>query len=187
MSSLWTPDGERPVPRQGSGPAPRPPAAPQHGPTDADDMTNAASQPTVGHSGTTGHTGAAGGSGATPGTRGADGSGQARSAPAGMDEATAAEVDRLRREVAATPAAVVVANHAYGLFELAAIHLSEQPPRLEDARLAVDAFGSLVETLGERLGEAAPQLRDALAQIRLAFVQISGTTQAANGGGQPST
>lgn len=80
-----------------------------------------------------------------------------------------------------TPAAVVVANHAYGLFELAAIHLSEQPPRLEDARLAIDALGHLVDGLGARLGEAAPSLRQALDQIRLAFVQISSNSGAANG------
>ena len=66
-----------------------------------------------------------------------------------------------------------MANHAYGLFELAAIHLSQQPPRLDQARLAVDAMAALVEGLGGRLGEAEPSLRDALAQIRLAFVQIS--------------
>ena len=68
-----------------------------------------------------------------------------------------------------------MANHAYGLFELAAIHLSQQPPRLDQARLAVDALGVLVEGLAGRLGEAEPSLRDALMQIRLAFVQIGGS------------
>jgi len=99
-------------------------------------------------------------------------------------QATADQVEQLRRELASTPAAVVIANHAYGLFELAAIHLSEQPPRLEDAQLAVDAFGGLVESLGARLGDAAPALRDALAQIRLAFVQISSNAATANGENQ---
>ena len=66
-----------------------------------------------------------------------------------------------------------MANHAYGLFELAAIHLSQQPPRLDQARLAVDAMAALVEGLAGRLGEAERSLHDALAQIRLAFVQIS--------------
>jgi hypothetical protein len=79
--------------------------------------------------------------------------------------------------------AVVVANHAYGLFELAAIHLSEQPPRLDDAALAVDALGAVVEGLEGRLGEAEPSLRDALSQIRLAFVQIKGAAVAGDGGG----
>jgi hypothetical protein len=71
------------------------------------------------------------------------------------------------------PVEVVVANHAYGLFELAALHLSAQPPNLEKARLAVDALGSLVEGLAGRLGQVETPLTDALAQIRLAYVQIS--------------
>lgn len=87
-----------------------------------------------------------------------------------------ADVARLRRELVQAPAAVVVANHAYGLFELAAIHLSEQPPNLDQAQVAVDAFGAVVEVLGDRLGDAARPLHDALAQIRLAFVQLSAST-----------
>jgi hypothetical protein len=87
----------------------------------------------------------------------------------------------------ATPAEVVVANHAYGLFELAAIHLSQQPPRLEEARLAVDALGALVEALAGRLGEAEPSLHDALAQIRLTYVQISEMVSAQAGGADGGT
>jgi hypothetical protein len=85
----------------------------------------------------------------------------------------AAQLDELRSQLVNTPADVVVANHAYGLFELAAIHLSQQPPNLEEARLAVDALGALVSGLAGRLGEAEPSLNDALAQIRLTYVQIS--------------
>ncbi len=49
-----------------------------------------------------------------------------------------------------------MANHAFGLFELAALHLSLQPPQLAQARLAIDALAALVDGLGERLGDAAP-------------------------------
>ncbi len=93
----------------------------------------------------------------------------------------AGRLDELRRQLLGTPAEVVVANHAYGLFELAAIHLSQQPPRRDQARLAVDAMATLVEGLAGRLGEAEPSLKDALAQIRLAFVQISESSPAADG------
>lgn len=158
MSSLWTPDGERPVGRPpsqptapaGTGPGPAPGAA-------------------------SGDPGMAGGGAA----RGPD------DPPGGLpgdDRAAADEVARLRRELVQTPAAVVVANHAYGLFELAAIHLSEQPPNLAQAQVAVDAFGAVVETLGDRLGEAAAPLRDALAQLRLAFVQLSAAATAGPAG-----
>ncbi|MBV8305653.1 MAG: hypothetical protein JOZ04_15685, partial [Acidimicrobiia bacterium] len=51
-------------------------------------------------------------------------------------------------------------------------HLNQQPANLVDAQLAIDALGSLVEGLGDRLGPDEDALRDALAQIRLAFVQI---------------
>jgi hypothetical protein len=67
-----------------------------------------------------------------------------------------------------------VANHAMGLFELAAIHLSLSPPRLGEASVAIDAMAALVDSLGDRLGPNASVLRDALAQIRLAYVQVKG-------------
>jgi hypothetical protein len=84
-----------------------------------------------------------------------------------------AELEEVRRQLLEAPVEVVIANHAYGLFELAALHLSARPPNLEEAQLAVDALGVLVEGLGERLGEVAAPLTQALAQIRLAYVQIS--------------
>jgi hypothetical protein len=83
-----------------------------------------------------------------------------------------AELDEARRRLADVPAAQVVANHAMGLFELAAIHLSQQPPDLAEAALAIDAMAAVIETLGDRLEPNAAVLRDALAQIRLAFVQL---------------
>src|SRR3954451_12645868 len=84
-----------------------------------------------------------------------------------------------RARLAEVPAEMVVANHVMGLYELAAIHLGAEPPRLSEASLAIDAVGCLVEGLGSRLGPDAPTLVDALASIRLAFVQIKAATQAA--------
>jgi hypothetical protein len=97
----------------------------------------------------------------------------------------AERLEELRRQLLSTPAEIVVANHVYGLFELAAIHLSQLPPGLDQARLAVDAMAALVEGLQGRLGEPEPALRDALAQIRLAFVQISESSLAGAGEGGP--
>jgi hypothetical protein len=70
----------------------------------------------------------------------------------------------------------VVANHCYGLFELAALHLSQLPPQFDKARLAIDALGLLVDGLGDRLGQHAGPLAEGLSQIRLAFVRISSVT-----------
>jgi hypothetical protein len=98
-----------------------------------------------------------------------------------------AEVDAMRAELATTPAEVVVANHCYGLFELAAIYMSQTPPMLFQARLAIDGLGYLLDGLRGRLGEAEPSLRESLSQLRLAFVRLesaeqSGTDNGANSG-----
>jgi hypothetical protein len=103
--------------------------------------------------------------------------GSTEAGAAADEEALAAHLQELRGQLLATPVEVVVANHAYGLFELAAIHLSERPPGLDQARLAIDALGAIVEGLPGRLGEAEPSLVDALAQIRLAFVQIQASSE----------
>ena len=69
-------------------------------------------------------------------------------------------------------AAVVVANHLMGLYELGTIHLSQQPPNLTEASVAIDALGAVVDKLPGRLGEAESTMRDALNQIRLAYVAV---------------
>jgi hypothetical protein len=72
----------------------------------------------------------------------------------------------------------VIANHAFGLFELAALHLSIQPPKLAEARTAIDACGFLVEGMVGRLGDNEAELVEGLAQLRMAFVQIRAAADA---------
>ena len=88
-----------------------------------------------------------------------------------------AAVDAMRAQLANTPAEIVVANHCYGLFELAAIYLSQAPPMLFEARLAIDALGYLLDGLTGRLGEGEPALHESLSQLRLAFVRLEGAEQ----------
>ena len=78
----------------------------------------------------------------------------------------------LQQQLAETPAAMVVANHCFGLFELAALHLSLQPPQLGEASVAIDALNAIVEGLTGRLGQHEGQLKEGLASLKLAFVQI---------------
>jgi hypothetical protein len=99
-------------------------------------------------------------------------------AQAAEAQAIAAEMAEVRAQLSQVPAAVVIANHAMGCYELAAIHLSGQPPQLEEAQLAIDAFGALVGTLKGHLGPDEATLDDALAQIRLAFVQVKASADA---------
>lgn len=84
----------------------------------------------------------------------------------------AAEMAEVRAQLAQVPAAQVVANHAMGCWELAAIHLSSQPPNFTEAQIAIDAFGALTEVLKGKLGDDEATLADALAQLRMAFVQM---------------
>ena len=92
-----------------------------------------------------------------------------------------AEMMRARAELGSVPVADIVANHAVGLWQLAVLHLTPDPlpdgtpvaPRLDEAGLAIDAFAALVDGLGARLAPNDEALRDALAQLRLAFVQVS--------------
>jgi len=102
-------------------------------------------------------------------------------APDGVLTDAEAAIDAARRRVAEVPAEVVVTNHVMGLYELAAIHLSSEPPDLASAALAIDAVGCLVEGLGDRLGPDATTMRDALANIRMAFVEIKGRHAPAEG------
>ena len=86
------------------------------------------------------------------------------------------DLERLRNELMDTDPAVVISNHCYGLFELGAVYLSADPPRLDAARTAIDALAALTESLGDRLGEAAGPLAEGVAQLRLAWVQVSAAT-----------
>ena len=156
MSSLWTPEGEHRVPRGDHD------VAASGGATDSNARSRVGSteaSPT-----------------SSPGRAPTD----RQAAP--DREALAEEIAEIEKELAGAPARDVVANHCYGLFQLAALHLGQAPPRLDDARLSIDALAAIVETLGDRLGESAAPLRDGLAQIRLAFVQIAGAAHAGDAG-----
>lgn len=87
-------------------------------------------------------------------------------------EAMQAEMAQVREQLLAAPASAVVANHAMGIYELAAIHLTSEAPRLAEASLAIDALAALVEGVRGRLGEAEPTLDDALLQLRSAYLEV---------------
>lgn len=82
-----------------------------------------------------------------------------------------AEMADVQRQVLAAPAAQVVTNHIAGFYELAALHLSQENPRFDEAQLAIDAMAAVINAVGDRLGENASPLRDALLQLQTAFVQ----------------
>lgn len=89
----------------------------------------------------------------------------------------AAELAEARARLAETPSSVVVANHAMGLYELGAIHLSDDPPNLAEAKVAIDAMAAIVDALPGRLGEHEDTLKAARSQIQMAYVELSQTTE----------
>ena len=120
---------------------------------------------------------------------GGDGAPGAPGPPPGagaVDEAElAAEMRRVRAELAATPVVDLIANHAVGLWQLAVLHLvpeeEHEAPRLDDAAVAIDAFAAIVEGLGPRFGPHEEPLRDALRQLRMAFVQVQERSSGGSG------
>jgi hypothetical protein len=88
-------------------------------------------------------------------------------------QAMQAEMEEIRQGLLEAPAAVVIANHAMGIYELAAIHLTAPEPKLPEAVLAIDGLAALVEGLAGRLGEAEATLQGALTQLRAAYLEVA--------------
>lgn len=87
---------------------------------------------------------------------------------------------QLLRQLAAVPMADHVVRHVEGLLELAALHLNgfeDVPPNLAEAAVAIDAIAGIVDALGDRLGANAQALRDLVAQLRLAWVEVQQQVQ----------
>jgi len=88
-------------------------------------------------------------------------------------EEMARQMEAAQERMLSLPAGAVVGQQALQFYELAAVYLSQEPPRLDDARIAIDALAAIVERLGSRLDDAEQPLRQALNQLQLAFVQVA--------------
>lgn len=99
--------------------------------------------------------------------------------------AMAKELADARARLLETEVSTVLTNHALGIYELAAIHLTADDPDFVEAQLAIDGLAALVERLEGRLGDGEPTLRDALHQARMAFVQRKNTMAASPPEGGP--
>jgi hypothetical protein len=87
-------------------------------------------------------------------------------------EAMQAQMEQVQAQLLAVPAATVVVNHAMGLYELAALHLMQPQPKLPEASVAIDALGAVVEGMSGRLGPDEDTVREALAQLRAAYLEV---------------
>ncbi len=78
--------------------------------------------------------------------------------------------------LAETPVEAIVTQFAVELQEIAVLHLglaAERPESLAQAALAVDAMAGLVDAVGDRFGPNAEPLRQAVAALKLGFVEVS--------------
>jgi hypothetical protein len=82
------------------------------------------------------------------------------------------EMAEAQARLASAPAVEVLVNHLGGMYELARIHLSQDPPHFDDAALAIDALAGVLDAVEPRLGPDGPALRDAVKQLQMAFVQL---------------
>ncbi len=157
--SLWTPGGEHPVDRDRSSGADQQAAEPSSGP--AVDILSALSDEQRAEF--------------------------ERLSPEEQEQAKLmiAQMAETRQRMIETPAGMIVANHAMGLYELAAIHLSAEAPKLDEAKVAIDALAGILDATGDRLGQDGQTLRDALAQIQLAFVQVRAAVTGNEADGEP--
>jgi hypothetical protein len=83
------------------------------------------------------------------------------------------QMEEARARMLEAPAGAVIGQQALSFYELAAVYLNEDPPRVGDARIAIDALAAVVDALGPRLGEAEQPLRQALHQLRLVVVEAA--------------
>ena len=72
---------------------------------------------------------------------------------------------------------VVVANHAMGIYELAAIHLTPTQPKLAEASAGDRRPRRPRRGAEGRLGDDEATLREALAQLRAAYLEVRRTAE----------
>jgi len=87
-------------------------------------------------------------------------------------EAMMLEMAEVQAQLASAPAAQVIANHVGGFFELARIHLGQDPPNFDEASVAIDAMAGVLDAVEPRLGADGAALRQGLIQLQSVFVQL---------------
>jgi len=151
--SLWTPGGEVPVERnRGGQPTAEPQPASARGSGDAPVISEEALEEAA----------------AAAGIDLADLSADERA----QLEAMMVEMAEVQAQLANAPAAQVILNHMRGFYDLAGIHLSQDPPHFDEASLAIDAMAGVLDAIEPRLGEDGPMMRQAVNQLQSAFIEL---------------
>ena len=93
-------------------------------------------------------------------------------------------LEEMREQLASVSAGDVIAEAGLSLVALAYVRLGVPPEQheqyrdLEAARVLIDALGGMLAAVEGRVGAAEPGLRDALARLRLTYVEVAAQVQA---------
>lgn len=150
--SLWTPDGERPIRREAPAPADNGRAPGGDGMSLSPEQLGELAQ-----------------------MAGIDLSTLTPDQRADVEQqliAMATEMAAAQERLLQTPVADVIANHLAGFYELASLHLSNQPPDFASAAVAIDALHAVVSRLEGKLGENETALREMLRVAQSQFVRL---------------
>jgi hypothetical protein len=89
------------------------------------------------------------------------------------------QLEQMREQLASVPAGDVVAEASLSLIALAYVRLGLPPEQheryrdLDAARLLIDALGGMLQAVQGRVGAAEPSLREALANLRMAYAEVA--------------
>lgn len=84
-----------------------------------------------------------------------------------------ARMAEVQRQLLSVPAAQIVVNHLMGLYELAAVHLDQTDPQFDEALIAIDAMGAVLEVTEDRLGDSGTEMREALTVLQTFYLRRS--------------
>jgi hypothetical protein len=97
-------------------------------------------------------------------------------------------LEELGEQLASVSAGDVIAEASLSLVALAYVRLGVPPEQheqyrdLEAARLLIDALGGMLAAVEGRVGATEPGLRDALARLRMTYVEVAAQVQAGQAG-----
>jgi hypothetical protein len=97
-------------------------------------------------------------------------------------------LEEMREQLASVSAGDVIAEAGLSLVALAYVRLGVPPEQheqyrdLEAARLLIDALGGMLAAVEGRVGAAEPGLRDALAGLRMTYVEVAAQVRAGQAG-----
>ncbi len=97
-----------------------------------------------------------------------------------IDQSTMSEEDinslmeKVRENILNTPVEDLIINHMMGLAEIVAVHLNENEPDLEAARLGIDTVDAILSSIGKRLdNEKESAFRSILSELQMVWVSKS--------------